>query len=66
MLPLTLAMSTATRNYAQTSSYLIPGQHFLETFMPLSYNNQDCTFMGDYIIPALNQQTLLLLLYGDA
>ena len=64
MSPLTLAMSTATRNYVQTSSYLIPEQHFLETFMPLSYNNQDHTFMGDYIIPVLNQQTRLLLYYG--
>ena len=60
--PLTLAMSTATRNSAQASSYFIPGQHFLETFMLLSYNNQDHTFMGDYIIPVLNQQTRLLLL----
>ena len=24
--------------------------------MPLSYNNQDHTFMGDYIIPVLKQQ----------
>ena len=46
---------------AQTSSYLIPGQHYLETFMPLSYSNQDHTFRGDYIIPVLKQQTLLLL-----
>ena len=62
MLPLTFAMSTATRNnFAQTSSYLIPGQPFLETFMPLSYSNQDHTFMGDYIIPVLKQQTRLLL-----
>ena len=44
------------RNFSQTSSYLISGQHFLETFMLLSYNNQDHTFMGDYIIPVLNQQ----------
>ncbi len=55
MSPLTFVMSTATRNCTQTSSYLIPGQHFLETFMPLSYNNQDNTFMGDYIIPVLKQ-----------
>ena len=61
MLPLTFAMSTVTRNSAQTSSYLIPGQQYLETFMPLSYSNQDHTFMGDYIIPVLKQQTLLLL-----
>ena len=53
MSPLTFAMSTATRKYAQTSSYLIPGQHYLETFMPLSYNNRDHKFMGDYIIPVL-------------
>ena len=25
--------------------------------MPLSYNNQEHTFMGDYIIPVLKQQT---------
>ena len=47
--------------FAQTFSYFIPGQPFLETFMPLSYSNQDHTFMGDYIIPALKQQTQLLL-----
>ena len=29
--PLTLVISTAKRNFAQTSSYFIPGQHFLET-----------------------------------
>ena len=61
MSPLTFAMSTATRNYAQTSSYLIPGQQYLETFMPLSYSNRDHTFMGDYVIPVLKQQTRLLL-----
>ena len=54
-------MSTETRNSAQTSSYLIPGQHYLETFMPLSNSNQNHTFMGDYIIPVLKQQTRLLL-----
>ena len=58
--PLTLAMSTAMQNFAQTSSYFIPGQHFLETcFSPP--NNQDHTFMGDYIIPILNQQIWPLL-----
>ena len=57
MLPLTFAMSTATCNSAQTSSYLIPGQPFLETFMPPSYSNQDHTFMGNYILPVLKQQT---------
>ena len=61
MSPPTFAMSTATRNYSQTSSYFLPGQHFLETFMLLSYNNQDHTFMGDYIIPVLKQQTRPLL-----
>ena len=61
MSPLTFAMSTATRNYAQTFSYFIPGQPFLETFMPLSYRNQDHTFMGDYIIPVLKEQTRLWL-----
>ena len=59
--PPTLAMSTATQNSTQTSNYFIPGQHFLETFMLLSPNNQDHTFMGDYIIPVLNQQTRPLL-----
>ena len=57
ILPLTLAMSTVKRNSAHTSSYFIPGQHFLETFMLLSHNNQDHSFMGHYIIPILNQQT---------
>ena len=61
MSPLTFAMSTATRKNAKTPSYLIPGQPSLETFMPLSYSNQDHTFMGDYIIPVLKQQTRLLL-----
>ena len=61
MSPLTLAMSTMTCNSAQTSSYLIPVQHYLETFMPLSNNNQDHTFMGEYILPVLNQETRLLL-----
>ena len=61
MSPLTFAMSTAIRNFAQKCSYIIPGQHFLETFMLLSYNNQDHTFMSDYIIPVLNQQTRPLL-----
>ena len=58
--PPILAMSTATQNFAQTSSYFIPGQHFLETcFSP--HNNQDHSFIGDYNVPVLNQQTRLLL-----
>ena len=61
MSPLTFAMSTAMHNSAQTFSYFIPGQLFLVTFMPLSYSNQDHTFMGDYIISVLKQQTRLLL-----
>ena len=61
MSPLTFAMSTVTGNSAQTSSYLIPGQLFWEIFMPLSYSDQDHTFMGDYIISVLKQQTRLLL-----
>ena len=61
MSPLTFAMSTATHNSAQTSSNLIPGQHYLETNASLSDSNQDHTFMGDYIIPVLKQQTRLLL-----
>ena len=56
MSPLTFAMSTVTRNFAQTLSYFIPGQPFLEIFMPLSYSNQDHAFRADYIIPAFNQQ----------
>ena len=59
--PLTLAVSAATQNSPQTSSYFIPGQHFLETFMLLFHNNQDHTFMGDNIIPDLNQQAQPLL-----
>ena len=61
MSPLTFAMSTVMRNSTQTSSYLIPGQLFQETFMPLSYSNQEHTFLDDYIIPVLKQQTRLLL-----
>ena len=59
--PSTLAMSTAMQNFAQTSSYFIPGQHFLETFTLLFPNDQDHTFMGDYLIPVLNQQIRPLL-----
>ena len=54
-------MSTGTCNSAQPSTYLIPGQPYLETFMPLFCSNQDHTSMGDYIIPDLKQQTRLLL-----
>ena len=46
--------STVTCNSAQTSNYFIPGQHFQETFTLLSHNNQDHTFLSDYIIPVLN------------
>ena len=49
MSPLTFDMSTATRDSAQTSRYLFPGQHFLETFIPLSYNSQDHTFMDGLV-----------------
>ena len=59
--PSTLAMSTAMQNFAQTSSYFIPGQHFLETFTFLSPNDQDHTFMDDDNVPVLNQQTRLLI-----
>ena len=56
---------TSKFNYVYRDAQLrsdIPGQHFLETYMLLSYNNnQDHTFMGDYIIPVLNQQTRPLL-----
>ena len=34
--PPSLSMSTETQNSAQTFSYFIPGQHFLETFTLLS------------------------------
>ena len=61
MSPLAFAMSTATHNLIQTSTYFISGQPFLETFMPLSNSNQYYTFMSDYIIPVLKQQTRLLL-----
>ena len=60
--PSTLAMSTATQN---TASHFIPGPHFLETFTFLSPNNQDHTFMDDDNVPVLNQQTRLLLHYGE-
>ena len=59
--PPSLALSTAPQNSAQTPSYFIPVQPFLETFTLLSPNNQDHTSMGDYIIPFLNQQTRHLL-----
>ena len=48
MSPQTFAMSTVTRYFTQTFSYFIPGQPFLETFMPLSYssgtNIEMCSF----------------------
>ena len=59
--PPALAMSTATQNSAPTASHFITGQHFLETFTLLSPNDQYHAFMGDYIIPVLNQQTRPLL-----
>ena len=66
MSPLTFAMSTATGNLAQTSSYLIPGQHFLETFMLLSYNNQDHTFMVTTSFLSLTSKHDFCYTYGDA
>ena len=48
MSPLTFAMSTATCNSAQTFSYFIPGQPFLETLMTFSYSKQDHTFMAQH------------------
>ena len=59
--PPAFAMSTATQNSAPTASHFIPGEHYLETFTLLSPNDQDHAFMGDYIIPVLNQQTRILL-----
>ena len=59
--PSTLAMLTATQNFAQTSSHFILGQHLLEKFSLLSPNDQDHTLMGDYIIPVPNQQIRTLL-----
>ena len=59
--PPKLAMSTAMQNFAQTSSYFIPGQHFPETFTLLSPNDQAHTFMDDDNVPLPNQQTWLLL-----
>ncbi len=40
-------------------------KHFLETFTLLSPNDQNHTFMDDDYIPVLNQQTRLLIHYGD-
>ena len=58
-----LQLSTAMCNFTQTSSHFIPGQHFLETSMLLSPNDQDYTLMGDYIIHVPKQQTRPLLTY---
>ena len=56
MSPLTFAMSTATRNSAQTFSYFIPpnslGDH--HSSLPTPYLRT--TLMADYIIPVLIQQ----------
>ena len=56
-----LAMSTATKNSAQTSSHFIPEQHFLETFTLLSSSDQNHIFMDDNNFPVLNQKTRFLL-----
>ena len=59
--PPALAMMTVIQNSTLTASHFIPGQHFLEIFTLLSPNNQDHAFMGDLIIPILNQLTQPLL-----
>ena len=57
-------MSTATQNSLRHPVTSSLGNIFWRTVALLSPNNQDHTFMGDYIIPVLNQQTRLLLHLG--
>ena len=59
--PPALAMLTVAQNTAPIASHFISDQIFLETFTLLSLNDQDHAFMGNYIIPVLNQQTRPLL-----
>ena len=55
MLPLTFAISTATRNSAQTFSDFIPPNSVEDHHSSLSYGYRT-KLMADYIIPGLIQQ----------
>ena len=63
--PPKLAMSTAMQNSAPTPSYFISGQHFLETFTLLPKITRTINSWWLQIISVLNQQTRLLLHYGE-
>ena len=63
--PPTLAMSTATQNSAQTSSYFIPGQHFLETFMLLSQTTRTTHLWVNTSFLSLTSKHDLCYTYGD-
>ena len=65
MSPLTFAISTATRNYAQTFSYFIPPNSVGDHHSSLS-NCYRTTLMVDYIIPVLIQQQNLCYDLGSA
>ena len=56
MSPLTFAMATAKRKFHSDIQLPHSWATFSGDFHALSYNKQDHTFMGDYIIPVLNQQ----------
>ena len=65
MSPLTFAMSTATRNFAQTFSYFIPPNTVEDHNSSLSHCYRT-TLMADYIIPVLIQQQSLCYDCSDA
>ena len=65
MSPLTFAMSTATRNYAQIFSYFIPPNSVGDHHSSLSHCYRT-TLMADYIIPVLIQQQNLCYDCSDA
>ena len=64
MSPLTFAVSTATHNSAQTSSYFIPGQPFLETFMPFSYRTTHLWVTTSFL--SLNSKHDFCYVYSEA
>ena len=66
MSPPTFAMCTATRDNAQTSSYFIPGQPFLETFMPLSYTTRATHLLVTTSFLSLNSKHDFCYVYSKA
>ena len=59
-------MFTATRNFAQTSSNLIPGQPSLETFMPPPTATKNTHLWVTTSFLSLNSKHDFCYVYGDA